>query len=293
MRRLNVALSWKGYRHSVRFYVMPGLEHAHFRFSNNPHPLKAKPDPLFKEQQVIGVETDHLRHRIWTEEEVNECMKHVYRHQPQTISDRIANLVMLGCYNGFNLLTGYRHDNPTVKSIIWRLIVLESIAGVPGFVAAGFRHFRGLSWMFRDHGWIPTLLEEAENERMHLILVLENFHASRLTRFLVLCGQGVMIPAMMLTCLVHPRSVHRFVGYLEETAIHSYINIIKHIETPGTLLYREWANEPAPEIGIKYYRLEQDAKWVDCLKCLVSVISFFTSQRRLGNNRVVCFAVSR
>ena len=40
-------------------------------------------------------------------------------------------------YHTFNFLTGYKHINPTVQSIEWRLIVLESVAGVPGFVAAG------------------------------------------------------------------------------------------------------------------------------------------------------------
>jgi hypothetical protein len=37
--------------------------------------------------------------------------------------------------------------------------VLESIAGVPGFVAAGFRHFHSLRKLTRDFGWIGTLLE--------------------------------------------------------------------------------------------------------------------------------------
>jgi hypothetical protein len=44
---------------------------------------------------------------------------------------------MFSLYYTFNFITGYRHDNPPVRAIEWRLIVLESIAGVPGFVAAG------------------------------------------------------------------------------------------------------------------------------------------------------------
>ena len=34
------------------------------------------------------------------------------------------------------------------------------------------RHMRSLRSMKRDHGWIRTLLEEAENERMHLLTFL-------------------------------------------------------------------------------------------------------------------------
>ncbi len=52
-----------------------------------------------------------------------------------------------------------------------------SVAGVPGFVAAGFRHFRSLRTLQRDHGWLASLLEEAENERMHLFVCLKMYVA--------------------------------------------------------------------------------------------------------------------
>jgi hypothetical protein len=35
------------------------------------------------------------------------------------------------------------------------------------------RHLQSLRRMERDQGWIHTLLEEAENERMHLMTFLE------------------------------------------------------------------------------------------------------------------------
>jgi hypothetical protein len=177
---------------------------------------------------------------------------------------------MYGLYHAFNFFTGFKQVNPSVKSIEWRLIVLESIAGIPGFVAAGFRHFHSLRTLTRDHGWIATLLEEAENERMHLILCLNKFEASTLTRFIVLGAQYVMIPTMMGVYLVHPKALHRFVGYLEETACHTYVNIIKHVETPGTNLNKAWANTPAPPMAIGYYKLSKDAKWVDTLKCMMA-----------------------
>jgi ubiquinol oxidase len=68
-----------------------------------------------------------------------------------------------------------------------RIIVLESVAGVPGMVGGTLRHLRSLRLLVRstssavnkkkaetdeqrrDGGWIHTLLEEAENERMHLL----------------------------------------------------------------------------------------------------------------------------
>ena len=59
----------------------------------------------------------------------------------------------------FNYITGYKKENPPVRAIEWRLILLESVAGVPGFVAAGFRHFRSLRRIEKDGGFIATLLE--------------------------------------------------------------------------------------------------------------------------------------
>jgi Alternative oxidase len=143
---------------------------------------------------------------------------------------------MYGMYYTFNFMTGYRAVDPTVKSIEWRLIVLESIAGVPGFVAAAFRHFRSLRTLSRDYGWIPTLLEEAENERMHLLICLNMFEANFATRLLVVTAQTVMAPLLAFIYLIKPAAMHRFVGYLEETACKTYLNIIDHIEKDGTQL---------------------------------------------------------
>ena len=82
-----------------------------------------------------------------------------------------------------------------------------SLIGVPGFVAAGFRHFRSLRTLKRDYGWIPTLLEEAENERMHLLVCLSQFQAGFVTRAFVISLQAIMVPALMAVYLVHPKSL--------------------------------------------------------------------------------------
>lgn len=39
-----------------------------------------------------------------------------------------------------------------------RIIMLETVAGVPGMIAAMARHFDSLRKLTRDHGWIHTLL---------------------------------------------------------------------------------------------------------------------------------------
>ena len=67
---------------------------------------------------------------------------------------------------------------------------LETVAGVPGMVAAMLRHLRSLRTMRRDNGWIHTLLEEAENERMHLLTFLQLRQPGPLFRGAVLVTQG-------------------------------------------------------------------------------------------------------
>ena len=58
-----------------------------------------------------------------------------------------------------------------VSEKLWinRVIFLETIAAVPGFIGAMHRHLQSLRGLKRDNGWIHTLLEEAENERIHLL----------------------------------------------------------------------------------------------------------------------------
>lgn len=211
-----------------------------------------------------------IQNHIWSKEELDEAANKLYRHKPITWSDWVVNKTMYGLYHTFNLLSGYTPVDPSAEAIKWRLILLESIAGVPGFVAAGFRHFRSLRTMKRDYGWIPTLLEEAENERMHLIICLDTFEASFMARALVIGAQFVMVPLLMGVYLVHPRSMHRFVGYLEETACHTYVNIIRHIETPGTKLHTAWADLPAPDMAVGYYHLPKGSKWVESLRCMMA-----------------------
>ena len=56
-------------------------------------------------------------------------------------------------------------------------------------VGGMLRHMSSLRSMRRDNGWIHTLLEEAENERMHLLTFLELRQPGRVFRALVLISQ--------------------------------------------------------------------------------------------------------
>lgn len=193
-----------------------------------------------------------------------------FKHVPQTLPEKMLQKIVRVAYHTFNLATGYDHHDPPTSAIGYRLIILESIAGVPGMLGGMFRHFRSLRQLERDHGFIFTLLEEAENERMHLIVCMSFFEAGPFTRFLVQAGQVAMTPFLASLYMIRPQLLHRLVGYLEETAVHTYTNIVQTTETPGTKLHAAWRNTPAPEEAINYWKLPGDAKWVSCLKRMLA-----------------------
>jgi hypothetical protein len=97
-------------------------------------------------------------------------------------------------------------------------------------VAAMTRHLHSLRKLRRDYGWIHTLLEEAENERMHLMTALELKKPSVLFRGMVLLSQGIFVNMFFVSYLISPSFCHRFVGYLEEEAVKTYTKCLEVTE---------------------------------------------------------------
>jgi ubiquinol oxidase len=136
-----------------------------------------------------------------------------------------------------------------VKRYGHRAVVLETVAAVPGMVGGTLQHLRALRRMESDRGWIRVLLDEAENERMHLMTFIEIAQPSRLERLLVLLAQGAFYNLFFLLYLFSPRTAHRIVGYLEEEAVYSYSEYLAGIDD-GT-----YPNVPAPQVAIDYWNL--------------------------------------
>jgi ubiquinol oxidase len=135
-----------------------------------------------------------------------------------------------------------------------RAVVLETVAGVPGMVGGSLQHLRALRRMESDHGWIHTLLDEAENERMHLMTFIQVTQPSQFERLLILVTQGIFYNLFFLLYLTSPKTAHRVVGYLEEEAVHSYTEYLAGVDD-GT-----YANVAAPKIAVDYWKLGADAR---------------------------------
>ncbi|KAF0713190.1 Aste57867_4467 [Aphanomyces stellatus] len=68
-----------------------------------------------------------------------------------------------------------------------------------------------------------------------------------------------------LTYLISPKTCHRFVGYLEEEAVHTYTAMVEDIEAGHV---GDWKTQVAPPIARKYYHLADDATILDMIKCI-------------------------
>ncbi|CAI5466346.1 unnamed protein product [Closterium sp. Yama58-4] len=138
-----------------------------------------------------------------------------------------------------------------------RAMMLETVAAVPGMVAGVLLHMRCLRLVENSGGWIRALLEEAENERMHLMTFMQVSKPTWFERGLIFTVQSGFAAVYGLVYLLSPRIAHRIVGYLEEEAVHSYTQYLKEIDE-GRI-----ANVPAPQIAIDYWQLPKDATLYD------------------------------
>ena len=126
-------------------------------------------------------------------------------------------------------------------------------------VGGALQHLRSLRRLESDRGWIHTLLDEAENERMHLMTFIHIAQPSAFERLLILLAQGVFYNCFFLLYLISPRTAHRVTGYFEEEAVRSYTEYLAGVDN-GT-----YENVPAPRIAIDYWKLAPGARLRDVI----------------------------
>ena len=144
-----------------------------------------------------------------------------------------------------------------------RAVVLETVAGVPGMVAGVWMHFKSLRAMKAGYGeQIREMLDEAENERMHLMFFIEIAKPNMLERFLVLSAQMLFGLFYLFMYVFFTRTAHRMIGYFEDEAVRSYTEYLELVESGKV------ENTPAPHLAISYYKLGTDAKLSDLIRCV-------------------------
>ena len=144
-----------------------------------------------------------------------------------------------------------------------RAVVLETVAGVPGMVAGVWMHFKSLRAMKAGYGeQIRGMLDEAENERMHLMFFIEIAKPNIIERLIVLFAQFLFGIFYLIMYIFFTRTAHRMIGYFEDEAVRSYTEYLEIVEAGKV------ENTPAPHIAINYYKLGSDAKLSDLIRCV-------------------------
>ncbi len=166
-------------------------------------------------------------------------------HAPKGFSDRFALL--------FTKVLRFCADTFFAKRYGHRAIVLETVAAVPGMVGGMITHLTSLRRMIDDDGWIRTLLEEAENERMHLMTFIEIAKPNFFERSVVILVQWLFFIGFFVLYLVSARTAHRVVGYFEEEAVFSYTQYLLEIDEGRS------PNVAAPAIAKQYWQMRDDA----------------------------------
>jgi ubiquinol oxidase len=232
----------KGSRHSR-------LQQFQFRSYNNETPSK----PGFNTFSTVA-EHYHKNHTpvlMFGEEKVEapytdtsllEKLPGTFKHQEaKTIGDKLAYGLMLVLRQVVHLVFRDKYSHHAV--------VLETVAAVPGMISGMIRHFTSLRRMTRDFGMISKLIEDAENERMHLLTWMQLTSPTFFERIIVITAQLLFTPFYTFLYILSPTTAHRLVGYLEEEAVLQYTAFLTAIDA-GKI-----KNVPAPEIAITYWNL--------------------------------------
>ncbi|KAK4698676.1 ubiquinol oxidase, partial [Phenoliferia sp. Uapishka_3] len=272
---------------SKRSFQLHPADHGPIGFFITPYIIKRELTTLALGPSEVLTPGPGIRHS-----ELNAIK--VVRHERKTMSDKVASFIVSASRRGFDFVTGYKHSSPEdarrvmekegltdlplaelrrrgfvmdVPQWMIRILFLETIAGVPGMVAGMCRHLQSLRLMKRDGGWIATLLQEAENERMHLLTFMKISDPGWFFRLVIVGAQGVYCNLFFLAYLISPNTAHRFVGYLEEEAVVTYTQIVDEMER-GNLPEWEKGGQQVPQIAKDYWRLADDATMLDLVKAV-------------------------
>ena len=177
-----------------------------------------------------------------------------HHYKVKNFSDRVAF--------GFTKILRFLADTFFRKRYGHRAVVLETIAAVPGMVGGMLLHLKSLRKMEDDKGWIKILLDEAANERMHLMTFIEIAKPTLIERAIIMVAQFIFIVMYLFIYIISSRTAHRIVGYFEEEAVISYTDYLNELEN-GKI-----KDQPAPEIAINYWNLPLHSTLKDVVRVI-------------------------
>jgi ubiquinol oxidase len=195
--------------------------------------------------------------RLWKTEQPH--------HTPTSLTDKTMLRIVKFLRKASNL---YFKDD-----LLQRAVMLETVAAVPGVFNGFHHHMRSLRRMKHDE-WIKVTMDEAENERMHLMALMELYQPTAFQRTLLVFAQGMFFPFYSLLFMCSKSAAHRFVGYLEEEAVVTYTHFLDLIDE------RKIKNLKAPTIAKEYWGLPEDAT----LRDVILVIRADEADHRLVNH---------
>jgi ubiquinol oxidase len=181
-----------------------------------------------------------------------DTLEHHYK--VKNFSDRVAF--------GFTKILRFLADTFFKKRYGHRAVVLETVAAVPGMVGGMLLHLKSLRKMEDDKGWIKILLDEAANERMHLMTFIEIAKPTVIERAIIMVAQFIFIVMYLFIYIISSRTAHRIVGYFEEEAVISYTDYLNELEN-GKI-----KDQPAPEIAINYWNLPLHSTLKDVVRVI-------------------------
>jgi ubiquinol oxidase len=172
-------------------------------------------------------------------------------HVPDTLADRIALRTVRVSTAVAGFLFGRRYGD--------RVVVLETIAAVPSMVAATLLHLKCLRRMLDDRGWVRTFMDEAENQRVHLMSFIALARPRLWERILIAVAQAVFCTVYFILYLVSARLAHRLAAYFSEQAVRGYSEYLARLQSDDR------GGNPAPASAIAYWALPQDASVADMI----------------------------
>ena len=142
-----------------------------------------------------------------------------------------------------------------------RAVVLETVAGVPGMVGGMLVHLKSLRRMQRGNGQkIQELLDEAVNERKHLMFFIEIAQPNWFERLMIIIAQMIFFVFFTVLYLIDDKTAHRMIHYFEVEAVKSYTSYLEQVQSGKV------KDVPAPQLAIDYYNMLPDAKLSDLIK---------------------------